>query len=607
MSDADDVTPDAVPAAPAGSAASLVDSSSAEPEAIPLPLPADAAGWRVLLASVSARDILRAVQEDKERTSHLLMGFRPSADAIRRPVVAERIVQEAMKQPKFAEVLARLAAKPSDPLPLKAALRPSGNPPASKARVSGEESAVLKDTIARQRSMLRDKDARLHDLEEALSVLTRERDVARAELEAAQAARLAAEAKAERQRRQREREARRQTVAPSPKSPRTAAAAIAPPVPPLARPSLSARPFDEAVIRLLNRGKYGVVADLCREALPTEAAADSIARRGQIHAFFAAALYGEGNTAGGEEQDRLAIADLLDGGCLIAAAESMARLATHAAMLRSADVPLLRRLLLLAEKEGQAAAVRDVFTRMRIGAPDAYRRVRQALGASGKKLSSLFGAERESRAAVGPDEAIALPVAQPAAAAVTPRRIVQAVDAGEEDLVAQVREGLNALRQRSPQDATLADAFLEAVATIETVAVAPLLRPETNPIVVDASNVARHTPDPLVLEPSPSVANLRQMRDFLLRDGFFPVLLIADANLRFHVDDRTAYLSLVDRYVVREAPSRISADEVLIREAEARHAPLVTNDRLTEWGEAARRVQRYGFLLLSNRVALMPA
>jgi hypothetical protein len=527
---------------------------------------------------------------------------------IRRPAVAERIVQEAMKQPRFGEALASLSPKTSGPPAVKGAPpRPAGSPTATKARDTGEESIALKGTIARQRSALREKDLRIRDLEIALSVLGRERDAARVELETALAARRAAEAEAERQRRQREREARRRTVAPSPKPPQATATPVvasAAPAPP--RPAPAAHPFDEAVIRLLNRGRYSTVADLCHEALLTEAAADDTGRRGRVHAFFAAALYGERNESAGEEQDRLAAVDLLDAGRLVAAAESLARLLTYVSVLKSADVAVLRRLLLLAEKERQTVAVRGVFTRMRIGAPEAYRLMRAALEAGGTRASRLLETESGSTLVIGPEEAIALPIASRTAATVTPRRIVQAVDAGEEDIDARVREGLDALRTRDGASAAVADALLEATAAIDSAAVAPLLRANTNPIIVDASNVARHTPDPLALEPPPRVANLRQMRDFLLRDGFFPVLLIADANLRFYVDDRIAYQSLVDRHVVREVPARTSADEILIREAEARLAPLVTNDRLTEWGDAAHRVRRYGFLLLSDRVALMP-
>jgi hypothetical protein len=602
MNGGDDVTPDAVPAAaPDGS------TSPPDPESVAPPLPTDAAGWRAFLLSVPTHELLRVVQEDKARAARLLTGFRPSPDILRRPVVVDRLIQEALKQPKFGEALGELARRPVASRAPKVTL-PHSDPPPTPAK--GEEaSSALRATLARQRSALRDKDARIHELETAVSALTRERDLARAEVETAVAARRTAEADAERQRRQRERETRRQAAGGLSKSPQVTetrfrrSAIISPPYP---APD-AAHPFDEAVTRLLTRGKYNVVAELCREALMTEAAAGSAVRRGQVHAFYAAAFYGEGNAVAGEEQDRKAAMELLDGGRLIAAAESMARLLTQASALKTADVALLRRLLLLAEKEAQGEGVRDVFIRMRIGAPQAYRRMQAALMAGGgRKAPRLLNTAKESVLVIGPDERIALPTASPMAAIVTPRRIAQAVDAGEEEFIARVREGVEALRERDARGASLADALLEAVAAVDSIAVTPLIRP-TTPIIVDASNVARHTPDPLALEPPPRVANLRQMRDELLRRGFFPVLMIADASLHFFVDDRAAYQLLVDRNIVRETLPGTSADEVLIREATARHAPLVTNDRLSDWGEAVHHIERYGFLFLSNRVALTPA
>ena len=379
-------------------------------------------------------------------------------------------------------------------------------------------------------------------------------------------------------------------------APAAAPLPVAPPAP---------RPLEEAVRRLLNRGKYPVVAEAAREALQTDAA-ESPAIRGTVHALYAAALYGMGDPSA-EEQDRLAVTCLLDGGQIIAAAEAMARLFTKAHSLKAADAASLRRLLLLAERTGDSAAVQEVFTRMRIGSAEAGRRLRQALGSGGKKASALLEAafgSREGVVVLGPDEAIALPVTNPSAASVTPRRIARAIDTGDATFVADVRTGLAALRARGGSEAQLADALLEAVTAIEPVAVAPLLVEENHPILVDASNVARHNPDPLSLSPLPKVANLLRMRDYLLRQGFFPVLLIADANLRFHVDDREQYRLLVDRQIVRETPPGTSADETLLREARSRNASLITNDRFTEWGEAAFGIERHGFLINAGRVAL---
>jgi hypothetical protein len=467
------------------------------------------------------------------------------------------------------------------------------------------EDPRLKDKIKEQRASLRDKETRIAELEVALAAARRERDTARTDADVAQAARKTAETEAERLRRQRERDARREEKTPAPAREKVRPSTVLQAVTTPAATSV----WDEALGRLLSRGKYAVVADVCREALSgTGEAQTPAAARGRVHALYAAALYGRGNTAEGEEQDRLAVAVLLDGGNVPAAAESLARLLTFAPAPRAADVPLARRLFLLAEKQGQADAVRQVFTRMRIGSPEAYRRLRALLsGGGGQKVSASL-VERlapataigGATATVGPDE----PVALPTLPAVTARRIVEAVDAGEADWVRKARAGMESLRGRGGSDAALADALLEAVAALEPVAVQPLLQPVLRPVVVDASNVARHNPDPLSLARSPRLIRLKEMRDFLLRRGYFPVHLIADATLRFHVDDRAAYEDMLRRHMVRETPPGTSADETLIREAKSLPAPLVTNDRLAEWGDAAFSVERRGFALVPGGVTL---
>jgi hypothetical protein len=182
---------------------------------------------------------------------------------------------------------------------------------------------------------------------------------------------------------------------------------------------------------------------------------------------------------------------------------------------------------------------------------------------------------------------------------VTPRRLAEAVEAGDAAFVSRARAGIAALRSANPP---LASALLEAVAAQNPTAVVPLTQ-NTRPAVVDASNVARHDPDPLNLSPLPRVEHLLRMRDFLFRRGFFPVVMLADANLRFHVDDRAAYRTLVERGVVRETPPATPADAALIAEARERGAPLVTNDRLWEW-EGAEGIERLGFGIFNGDISL---
>ncbi|GAB4451790.1 MAG: hypothetical protein OHK0029_01600 [Armatimonadaceae bacterium] len=608
------------------------------------PLPTDAAGWRTLLGSVPARDLFRLVQEDRRLAARLFAGFRPNVALLQHPIVLSRLVEDAQKQTSLGEKLASLymAVAPSTG---NGAAQETQRSPEDDAEGNGEDGsaeepalptiaesdaslngrAVYKETIKKQKAAIKERDQRIQELQAQIADLQKERDTVRTEVETARNEIKTQKAALERERRLRERQEKRlekQSAKTEPSEP-PAKSAAAPPVTAAAsvaptavgnEPSGVTMPLSEAMERLLHRGKYVVVAEVCQEALAAEAT-QRAALRGRIHALFAEALYGIGEIAGGEEQLRAASVALLDSGQIVPAARAMARLLTQtvyynpATPPRSSDGATLRRLLLLAERDGMAQPVREVFTRMRIGSAAAGRRLQETLKLGGKKTATLvraaLGDPEERKTVLGPDEPVALPTTSGVASTVTARQIARAVDEGNLNFVRAVRHGLEALRQRSPADAELADALLEGVTMLDSVAVIPLLYPNVTPAVVDASNVARHTPDPLALNPPLRVESLLLMRDYLLRQRFFPVLMIADATLRFHADDRAAYERLLDRHIVREAPPGTSADEALLTEARLQNAPLISNDRFTEWGDAASGIDRRGFFIANNRVSLV--
>lgn len=553
-------------------------------------VPTDAEGWRARLAALSSRDLLRLLQKDRDRAPRILSGFRATPDALRRPLILSRIAEEAVRDPQFARDLAEL------PVAAPPAPRNTANTAAEAvvaAPLEPEPSSPdprLKDKIREQRAVLREREAHVAVLLAEIAALQRERDAARAEADAARTETKAAEAEAERLRRRQQRDERRAS-APSagPAEPaRGKAESPAPadlPVPP-------PTPWDEALRRLLNRGKPDVVAEVCREALLAPEGEDA-GRAGMavLHTLYAQALRAQGHAPLAAEQERRAAAAHLDAGNVVEAAESFAHALAHG----GGDVALLRRLLLLARRTGREEPVRAVFGRLRGTDREVFRGLSETIAAFGGRFAAFVQAPAPPL--VGPDELIALPAG--GLFDVTPRRLVAAVDANDAPYVLRARAGLAALRDK---DAPLAEALLEAVARLEPSALTPFSGP-TRAVVVDASNVARHDPDPLALAPVPRVGHLRRMRAFLLRRGFFPILMLADANLRFHVDDRDAYLSLVARGTVQETLPGTSADGALIAEATERGAPLVTNDRLAEW-EQARDVERISFALLPEGVVL---
>ena len=616
-----------VPATPDNPAGDEAEDAVAE-EADAHPLPADASEWRVYLASLPTRELFQLAQKDKDkaRVARLFAGFRPTPDLLKNPVVFSRFVEEAQKQPKFAEEVLKLPSVPVAP-PSKMAPTPPVKNAGEKDEPAKADNSALKAKLEAHRKSLREKDERIAALETALGEAQRERDALRGETQAAQSARATAEAEAERQRHRRERETRRLeqkaadasvkvTDTPTPATRDTA----------LSRNNSSpdASLFEDAMRRLLSRGRNGVVAEVCREALlllDDTAAQAAYGRRaeGIIRSLTAESLAAapsdrlsaEKQRQQSEEQERLALAAFLEAGDVAGAAESWARLVARrisvdlpTTPLKQNDAALLARLAALMERMDQSAGVRAAFDHVRVASPEVTAQLQSLFAAGGKKLAPLLqclASTATTSATVGLDDIIALPNGT----GVTVRRIVKAVDTGDADYIRQVRAGLRGLGERGREgDTALAEALTTAVAALSPVAACPLLQKrEPRPIVVDASNVARHDPDPLALTPRPRVAVLRQMRDFLLRRGWFPVHLIADANLRFHVDDKAAYFALLEAGILHETPPGTEADTVLIREASHLHAPLVTNDRLTDWEDAAQ-IQRFGFGLFPGGVTL---
>ena len=608
------------------------DGTGAEPGSADLPeLPTDADGWRALIATLPPRELHRLISKDKIAVARLFAGFRPGTDTLRRAVVVQRIVDTVLKDAKFAAAVAALVPPPASASPMDTddpeiavearqseSPMPPDSPPLSarhkyaaaldKPGEIAPEDPRLREKLKEQRTALRQKDSRINALEAALESALRERETARAAAASGQAAQRLAEAEVEKQRRRLGRDTLRESAAARKEAEKPVARRA--PMTLVAPVAGEARLVEEGLYRLLHRAQYATVAETCRAALlSAEHGFETGAReRGRIHALLAQALHGEGNHADGEAQDRSAALCLLDAGEVAGAAEALGRILTHAVVFRPASLtPLFRRLSALAEKLDRLDKVRDILAHVRISSAEANRRLLAALSGgdpAGKPNAILRALTVASAKPISADEAIALPLSDGIGTTVTARGIVAAIHAGDVPIITRVRAGLRTLLAGTAHERATADALLEAVSTLFPLAVLPLTRRANHPIVADASNVARHNPDPLSLSRVPRVGNLLELRDFLLRSGFFPVVLIADANLRYHVDERDPYLTLLKAGIVRETHSGTSADEVLLAEARHLSAPVVTNDRLAEWGDAATGIDRLGFAFDAKGVSL---
>jgi hypothetical protein len=108
------------------------------------------------------------------------------------------------------------------------------------------------------------------------------------------------------------------------------------------------------------------------------------------------------------------------------------------------------------------------------------------------------------------------------------------------------------------------------------------------PAVLDGSNVAN-----MSSERRAHIAYIQQAQHSAWEEGYFPVLIIVDASLRHQIDQPDALMERVERGEIIMAPPGTSADALLIEEAAARHAVILTNDRMADWPAAAKLEKRH--------------
>ncbi|MBC8141818.1 MAG: hypothetical protein H7Y38_10310 [Armatimonadetes bacterium] len=490
-------------------------------------------------------------------------------------------------------------------------------PPVRKGM--GEETdkpARAREQIEKQRAALKQKEAQISALERDAAQTKRDLATLRAELDAARTARTAAEAEATNLRRRAERDAKRAKEAAAAPEPKAQPVATSTPAAPQ---NSVAVPLEDALRRMLRRGKYDAVSDICKEAIAGGGIKNAPAMvRGVVYALYAAALYGINEADRAADQDSRAVVAFLDAGAVTEAIEAFTRLLHQPTLLRSTladDATLLRRLVALADRDNRAVEMLAAFGRVRIISPQGFTllliSLRNKLGKRGAEIAATLAATAKEQSTgaggIGADETVILPGT--ALSAVSPRKLAEAAESDNAAFVLRVRDALAQMRLGDPKHAALADALLLAVGEISRIAVLPYTTaPGFTPrcAIVDASNVARHNADPLASDKVSRVASLLTMRDFLFQRGFFPVVLIADATLRFQVDSKAEYLSLLARNIVRETAPNTSADETLLKEARDRDATLVSNDRFADWdADAVRRVERFGFALTPTGVALL--
>ena len=536
--------------------------------------PPDAATVQGWLARVRPSVILALLKDPDYGfdVSRVFLGFRPDAKGYANPLVRSRLVQATVKDAKLADKLREMAA--SEPTPASPAPKPS------LALTQAAASAPEKpDPLAAIRT---ERDQRRRERDEARQALAS----AQAERDAAQKSQKAAET----ERDESERLAKKQSdrisrlerhvarlqqaetrllralsedkVSPPPSTPARSSQAAQ------AQAESTVSPWLTAVRHLLDRGKLDPVLVLAEDVLKADAE-----DRDALE-IAAVALEGKKDAQAAAYARRLLLVEIAHQE-MADAAETVWRLLRLLPRPEGAEAEARQYLQSLSPSDGPAVeAGRLLLSRLR-GA-DAY--AHGWLVNIITTQTSLAPVLMPPPGAIGPDDPLPLRL-EPGLTA-TARQVAEAVDRGA-PLVDAVRSALFALGAADPDHARVW-AALEQAALDDPARLLPLRRTPRGPVVVDGSNVAWFDQESLV-HGQPRLRHLRAIRRTLWARGFFPVVLYADANLPYFIDEPGPLRVLRDSWELLLVDAGTVADEVLLRVAKLLGAPLVTNDRMEDW------------------------
>ena len=517
--------------------------------------------------------------------SRVFLGFRPDAKGFANPLVRTRLAQAAVKDSKLADKLLELAET-----------EPKSVGPAPKASSTPSRSAPNKpDAVERIRS---ERDQRRRERDEARQSFAAsevERDAARraqqsAEAEREEATRFAKKqadriARLERQvAHLRETETRlvralnEDKVSPPPSSPARSAGRVSIEA---ARP---VSPWLTAVRHLLDKSKFDQAQALAEDVLKTDAedseALDIAAR----------ALEGKKDTRAAAPFVRRLLAAQIGRSDMTEAAETLLRLLRLLPRTEESEAEARQYLAALFPSDTAAVeAGRRLLTRLRGFDPAAHSWLTGLIAAR----TSLAPILMPPPGALGVDDPLPLRLQT----VVTVRQLIEAIDRGA-PLVDSLRAAIAALETSDPEAHARLWTALEQAASDEPARLAPLRRKPRGPIVVDGSNVAWFDQESLV-QGKPRLRHLLAMRRVLWARGFFPVVLYADANLPYFVDEPAALRTMRDRRELTLVDAGTVADEVLLRQAKLLGAPLVTNDKMEDW-DPEREVPKVRYAISMN-------
>lgn len=528
-------------------------------------------GWLARIRPVTLLGLLKD-PDHGFAVSRVFLGFRADAKGYANPLIRSRLAQAAVKDAALADKLREMAE--SEPAPAVVA---KSSPTPVQAVSTPDKPDPLIAVRAERDQRRRERD----EARQALVSAQAERDAALKSQRASEAARDEAERLARKQADRISRLERHVTRAEQTETRLLKALSVDKVSPPPSTPARSSQavqvavkdavsPWLTAVRHLLDKSKFEQALALAEDVLKTDA--------GDADALDIAvrALEGKKDLRSAAAHARRLLGANVSRSDAPAAAETLGRLLRLLPRPEGAEADARLFLQSVSPTDGAAVeAGRLLLSRLRGADPYTFGWLANIISAQ----TALAPVLMPPPGALGPDDVLPLKLGLGVTA--TARSVAEAVDRGG-SLVDAVRSALLALEAADPSTHARVWAALEQAASDDPLRLVPVRRTPRGPALVDGSNVAWFDQESLV-HGQPRLRHLRAIRRALWARGFFPVVLYADANLPYFIDEPAALRVLRDGRELLLVDAGTVADEVLLRMAKLLRAPLVTNDRMEDW------------------------
>ena len=126
-----------------------------------------------------------------------------------------------------------------------------------------------------------------------------------------------------------------------------------------------------------------------------------------------------------------------------------------------------------------------------------------------------------------------------------------------------------------------------------------------NKVILDGSNIAWEEKNSL---DKPKISNIENMINRLSKVNFNKIITVADAALRYQIDNQKRLDKLVKEGAMKMLPARVDGDKFILRLAEEEKAMIVSNDMFKEFREMKTWIdqRRIPYTILENEVYLHP-